>query len=385
MRILYLASNPGEQVSLALEREMTELQRRLMAVDRLGTIVFKPLPHLKIDELSTVITEFRPDVVHLSVHGRRGGVVFADGDDEKFVAIPHFVAHFKAVRLKPKLVYLSACEGDRLAKALSEMIPFVIAMTDKVTNEGAIRSAVKFYEWLGGGSTIQEAYDISRPLLETVDEGAVSSNLYTGKDYSADSKLVDVFRMMACFTKLENTRRKKKPPLLKVRDLCDQSGNFEIEAGFVGCLRDTQQLIMFSTDDTFVDQEAIDAGEDWIESQMTWLLREPPVGGEIWFEHQTIDVGGRLSNVRHCRHFHRGMYYRLIDIDRSAPTLLFRREIPSPRRKAAGNRLGMYQVVGPESGSKGAQGFSGGHPIRNAAREQRRERTRHEDRTERRA
>lgn len=292
MRILYLASNPTEQVSLALEREMTELQRRLMAVDRLGTIVFKPLPHLKIDELSTVITEFRPDVVHLSVHGRRGGVVFADGDDEKFVPIPHFVAHFKAVRVKPKLVYLSACDGDKLAKALSEQVPFVLAMTDKVTNEAAIRSAVKFYEWLGGGSTIQEAYDISRPLLETVDEGAVSSNLYTGKDSSTDSKLVDVFRMMACFTKLENTRRKKKPPLLNFRDLCDRSGNFEIEAGFVGCPRDTQQLIMFSTDDTFVDQEAIDAGDDWIESQMTWLLREPPVGGEIWFEHQTIESEG---------------------------------------------------------------------------------------------
>lgn len=292
MRILYLASNPIEQVSLALEREMTELQRRLMAVDRLGTIVFKPLPHLKIDELSTVIAEFRPDVVHLSVHGRRGGVVFADGDHEKFVAIPHLVSQFKAVRLKPKLVYLSACDGDKLAKALSDVVPFVIAMTDKVTNEAAIRSAVKFYEWLGGGSTIQEAYDISRPLLETVDEGAVSSNLYAGKDHAADTKLVDVFRMMACFTKLENTRRKKKPPLLKVHDLCDRSGKFEIEAGFVGCPRDTQQLIMFSTDDTFIDQEAIDEGEDWIESQMSWLRREPPVSGEIWFEDETIESEG---------------------------------------------------------------------------------------------
>jgi hypothetical protein len=292
MRILYLASNPTEQVSLALEREMTELQRRLMAVDRLGTIVFKPLPHLKIDELSTVITEFRPDVVHLSVHGHRRGVVFADGEDEKFVTIPHFVAQFKAVKLKPKLVYLSACDGDKLAKALSEVVPFVLAMTDKVTNEAAIRSAVKFYEWLGGGSTIQEAYDIARPLLETVDEGAVSSNLHAGKDYSANIKLVEVFRMMACFTKLENTRRKKRPPLLTVRDLCDRFGKFEIEAGFVGCPRDTVQLVMFTTDDTFIDQETVDAGEDWIESQMSWILREPPVGGEIWFEHETIESEG---------------------------------------------------------------------------------------------
>jgi hypothetical protein len=293
MKILYLASNPTEQISLSLEREMTELQRRLMAVDKLGSIVFKPLPYLKIDELTTVISDFCPDVVHISVHGERRGVLFADGQDiEKFVSNEQFVAHFRAVKSKPKLVYLSACEGETLAQLLSEVVPFVLGMTDKVTNEAAIRSAVKFYEWLGSGSTIREAVDISQPLLETIDEGGVSSKLFIGKGQDADIKLVEVFRMMACFSKLEDTRKLKRPPLLTPGKLSDRDGKFEIEVGFVGCPKDTMQLLMFTTDETFINQEAVDEGEEYIESQMTWLVRQFPDGGEIWFEHETIESEG---------------------------------------------------------------------------------------------
>jgi hypothetical protein len=294
MKILYIASNPKDENSLALEREMTELQRELMHVDKLGSIVFRALPNLEIDRLPTILKEFAPDLVHISAHGSPDGLMFSSGEQgrQQFVKTDQLVALFRAVVPRPRLVYLSACSAENIADQLRLVIPFTIGTTAEISNEAARRSALKFYEWLGRGSSIQEAFNVSKPLLEIADQNEVSSKLFVAdRQDPAKETFVEIFRMLASFTKLEDAHG-RLPTNVNIAELANRWGDYEVEIGLAGCPADTYLVVLFTTDETFVDQNAIDNGEDTLESQITWVRRAAVTDREIWIEDEPIQTNG---------------------------------------------------------------------------------------------
>jgi hypothetical protein len=70
VRVLYIASNPHDEVDLDLEQEITDLQSRLIASGATGAR-FDFLPALTTDQLAARLKALLPSVLHLAAHGAR--------------------------------------------------------------------------------------------------------------------------------------------------------------------------------------------------------------------------------------------------------------------------------------------------------------------------
>jgi hypothetical protein len=202
------------------------------------------LPQLEIDKLSTILTEFAPDIVHISAHGEANGLLFSDSDGtQQFVNTSQLIGLFRGVAERPTLIYVSACSADLIAKELVNVVPFAIGSTATVSDDAARRSALKFYEWLGRGYSIAEAFEVSKPLLEIVDRNTVTLTIeQAGLVDPKKQRFVERLRMLASFTRLENARDDIRRGAILDR-IADRSGDYEIELGLAGCPRDTLQVI----------------------------------------------------------------------------------------------------------------------------------------------
>jgi hypothetical protein len=57
-------------------------------------------------------------------------------------------------------VLLNACYAETQAKAIAQYIDFVIGMNHEISDRAAIAFAVGFYQALGAGRTIENAYEL---------------------------------------------------------------------------------------------------------------------------------------------------------------------------------------------------------------------------------
>jgi hypothetical protein len=62
-------------------------------------------------------------------------------------------------------VVLNACYSDVQAEAIAKTIPCVIGMTDSVSDDAALQFAIGFYDALGAGRSIEEAFNFGRNAI----------------------------------------------------------------------------------------------------------------------------------------------------------------------------------------------------------------------------
>jgi hypothetical protein len=67
-------------------------------------------------------------------------------------------ALFELVADQVQCVVLNACYSEIQANAIAIHIPYVIGMSQAIGDEAAIAFAVGFYQALGGGRSIEDAY-----------------------------------------------------------------------------------------------------------------------------------------------------------------------------------------------------------------------------------
>lgn len=281
MKLLYVASNPDAQESLALEREITVLQQKLIAQRGLSNIQFLPYPKIDVDEFSTTLSQVRPDILHVSAHGHEEGIAFSDPDgEEQYISMDNFVDLLRAIDPRPKLIFLSACSSSGIAKELAKLkqvVPFTLGITTAIENGWARQTAVKFYEWLARGSTVQQALEIARPGLRIAAKGKVDLELSVADGFDATStRFSEPLRLLCCFPKLEKRRMEGKT-LKGIQLRPNGTSEFDIELGIAGCPPDTRQVSFFIDDQTLYDDNP--------PGELAWITRKQPNdGGEIWID-----------------------------------------------------------------------------------------------------
>ncbi len=282
MKVLFLASNPQDQQTLTLEREITELQRRL-GTSSGEEVVFKFLPALPIEDFTSEVMKFQPTVVHLSAHAGDDSLFLANADKQRVEVTGATLAALLDVAVPPALVYINACKSDNVAQALSKVIPVAIGTTAPITNRAARASALLFYERLLSGATVTQAYSSSSALLKALENGGAESRLFQRPGSLPElMTLVGVPQIVAKFVAEEVKGR------LKI--YCDPNKyeEYEIEVGVSGCRSDTNQVVFFTDDETMSDME-----EGWGEefdleedderaAEYAKIVRGPPVRSVIW-------------------------------------------------------------------------------------------------------
>jgi hypothetical protein len=159
-KILFLASNPTDTGRLRLGQEVRDIEEGLKRSNERDQFELIPSFAVRIDDLRRRLLEHSPQIVHFSGHGAGvdGIVLENDKGESSPVPIDAVANLFELCSEHVDCVVLNACESDLQAKAISRHIPYVIGMTSSVSDDAALEFAVGFYDALGAGKSIEDAF-----------------------------------------------------------------------------------------------------------------------------------------------------------------------------------------------------------------------------------
>jgi hypothetical protein len=161
--ILFLAADPTDASRLRLGEEFREIQEKLKLA-KLRDRFRLELPQLSARpaDISQALLDVQPQIVHFSGHGTStGALCFENRAGQTHLVQPDALAAlFEQFVSQVNCVLLNACYSETQAKAIAEHIEYVIGMNQAIGDKAAIAFAVGFYQAIGAGRTIEDAYKL---------------------------------------------------------------------------------------------------------------------------------------------------------------------------------------------------------------------------------
>jgi hypothetical protein len=210
--ILFLASDPTNATRLRLGEEQREIQEKLQLAKERDRFDLQTRLSVRPADLVQALLDIRPQVVHFSGHGeereetrgrgegetRREGekgergvkLVQAKGADvasgadaesaaeggaiyledargqAQAVLAEALAALFKQFADQVRCVVLNACYSEGQARAIARHIPYVVGMRRAIGDRAAIAFSIGFYQGLGAGRSVEEAYGLGCVVIQ---------------------------------------------------------------------------------------------------------------------------------------------------------------------------------------------------------------------------
>lgn len=159
MKILILAANPKGTQPLRLDEEIREIDEGLRRAKKREQFSIQQKWALRPKDLRQAMLDVEPQIVHFCGHGESSGLMLEDAMGQSKLVEPEALAElFELFASQVECVILNACYSEAQAQAISKHIDCVIGMSKTIDDQTAIEFAVGFYDALGGGRTIEDAY-----------------------------------------------------------------------------------------------------------------------------------------------------------------------------------------------------------------------------------
>ncbi len=168
VKILFLAANPIDTDQLRLSEEVRAIQERLRASELRDNFKVEQEWAVRISDIQAHLLRHKPDIVHFSGHGSKTGeIVLEDAAGySKTVSTQALKTLFKILKDSIKCVVLNACFSRIQAEAIAESINCVVGMSTSIGDGAAIAFAASFYQALGYGRSISEAFQLGCSQIE---------------------------------------------------------------------------------------------------------------------------------------------------------------------------------------------------------------------------
>ncbi len=173
-KILFLAANPTNETRLAIDKECREIEQKIRASEHREN--FELLIKLAVEpgDLLQYLQQHTPHIVHFSGHGSKSQeLIFEDPQGgAQAVSKEALTQLFKTLKDNIRVVILNACFSQSQAEAITENIDCAIGMNDAIGDRAAIKFAAAFYQAIGFGRSIQDAFYLGKTalLLEGIPE-----------------------------------------------------------------------------------------------------------------------------------------------------------------------------------------------------------------------
>jgi hypothetical protein len=165
-KILFLASNPTDTSRLRLDQEVRDIAEGLKRSNKREQFELIPRFARRIEDLRRGLLDNSPRIVHFSGHSGVDGIVLEDDNGVSAEVSTEALSRlFELCANHIDCVVLNACESDLQAAAISKHIRFVIGMKSGVSDDAALEFAVGFYDALGAGKSIQDAFKFGRNAI----------------------------------------------------------------------------------------------------------------------------------------------------------------------------------------------------------------------------
>ena len=160
--ILFLAADPSDASRLRLGEELREIQEKLQLAKLRERFELHQRTSVRSADISQALLDVRPQIVHFSGHGTSDGALFFENQTGQihFVQADALANLFEQFANEVDCVLLNACFSELHAEAIAEHIEYVIGMNEAIGDKTAIAFAIGFYQALGGGRTIEDAYKL---------------------------------------------------------------------------------------------------------------------------------------------------------------------------------------------------------------------------------
>ena len=165
--ILFMAANPLDTDRLQLGKEARSIELSIRQREPRLPLRLETHWAVRVDDLIQAIVEKEPMILHFSGHGDEAGLSFeTDGDAPQNVDGRALAAFLGARERRVTLVVLNACYSVEQAKAIAEVVDYVIAMKTAISDDAAIVYASTLYRTLCFDPTIRNAHRVACAALQ---------------------------------------------------------------------------------------------------------------------------------------------------------------------------------------------------------------------------
>ncbi|GAB1542175.1 hypothetical protein NUACC21_48490 [Scytonema sp. NUACC21] len=161
IKILIVAANPTSTNRLRLDEEVREIvaaHKRSKEREKLEVVTKWAV---RVDDLRRGLLNHQPTIIHFSGHGsEENGLILEDETGQtKLVSPEALEGLFQLFADLVECVLLNGCYSKVQAEAIAQHIPYVIGISQEISDFAALEFATGFYNALAAGSSIEEAYE----------------------------------------------------------------------------------------------------------------------------------------------------------------------------------------------------------------------------------
>ncbi|MDC3960904.1 CHAT domain-containing protein [Polyangium jinanense] len=165
--MLLLAANPDRQARLRSDREVRQIQERLLKTNQGRGMVVHVRWAVCPDDVLQAVLDLRPRIVHFSGYAMTPqGILLEDDVGDTRAVSGHVLAElFGALRDEIRLVVLNARDSQSHAEAMIRHIDAAIGMSRSIEDGAAIAFASAFYQAIASGLSLGDAFEVARSAL----------------------------------------------------------------------------------------------------------------------------------------------------------------------------------------------------------------------------
>lgn len=175
-KVLFLASNPRGTPNLDINDEIRQARNSL----RRSEFEIDTRQAVSYDDLRIALTQVKPRIVHFSGHGSgfQGLVLEDDEGQSRLISTKVLAGLFgiPSIYQNVECIVLNACFSEVQAKAICKHINYVIGMNREVQDDAAIAFTTGFYDALGDGESIENAFQFGQNALEEELSNTISNH-----------------------------------------------------------------------------------------------------------------------------------------------------------------------------------------------------------------
>ena len=185
--ILFLSADPTNVARLRVGKELREIGEKLQLSKMRERFKLEQRMSVRPADLTQAMLDTQPQIVHFSGHGSASGALCFEDDAGRVhrISAGALTALFEQFADQVKCVVLNACYSEAQARVIAEHVGYVIGMSDAIGDRAAIAFATGFYQGMGAGRSIQDAYKLGcvQIMLQGIPEH-LTPTLVTGRPSS---------------------------------------------------------------------------------------------------------------------------------------------------------------------------------------------------------
>jgi CHAT domain len=165
--VLFLASNPIDQVQLRLDEEARSISDMIRKAKLRDSVKLESCWALQPMDLLQALNDFNPTIVHFSGHGSNEDEIVFQAQDgtAKLVSKEAIVQTMMASSENIRLVFFNTCYSRNQAEAVSQFVDATIGMNTSIGDEAARVFSSQFYSSIGFGHSVAKAFQQAKALL----------------------------------------------------------------------------------------------------------------------------------------------------------------------------------------------------------------------------